>query len=227
MADNTIGWGQGSVNNTNDWGKGKANSTNDWGSIYANSPSGETNIEGGSAVNPDAFIIQVQTDNTGTSNDDQFTLPWIGTYDVDWGDGNVDTSVSGTQTHTYDSTGTYDVSVTATSGRIYFNNGGDKAKLLDIKQWGTCTWTSMQDAFEGCSSLTVLSASDTPDLSSVIFVAGIFRRATSLVSGNFDDWDITPLTSLSQMWNISSSFDSPLNSWDTSNDTLAFRSSLK
>ncbi len=46
---NTIGWGQGSVNNTNDWGKGKANSTNDWGSIYANSPSGETNIEGGSA----------------------------------------------------------------------------------------------------------------------------------------------------------------------------------
>jgi len=49
MADNTIGWGQGSVNNTNDWGKGKANSTNDWGSIYANSPSGDTNIEGGSA----------------------------------------------------------------------------------------------------------------------------------------------------------------------------------
>lgn len=50
MADNTIGWGQGSVNNTNDWGKGKANSTNDWGSIYANSPSGDTNIEGGSSV---------------------------------------------------------------------------------------------------------------------------------------------------------------------------------
>ena len=40
----------------------------------------------------DAFIITIKTDNPGTSNDDQFTLPWIGTYDVDWGDGNTETS---------------------------------------------------------------------------------------------------------------------------------------
>ena len=44
MPDNTINWGQGSVNNTNDWGKGAENSENDWGEVYPNSPAGETNI---------------------------------------------------------------------------------------------------------------------------------------------------------------------------------------
>ncbi len=39
----------------------------------------------------DAFIITIKTDNPGSSGDDQFTLPWIGTYDVDWGDGISDT----------------------------------------------------------------------------------------------------------------------------------------
>ena len=33
------------------------------------------------------FVISVKTDNAGTSLDNQFTLPWIGTYDIDWGDG--------------------------------------------------------------------------------------------------------------------------------------------
>ena len=36
-----------------------------------------------------AFIITVKTDNAGTSNDDQFTIPCTGAgynYDVDWGD---------------------------------------------------------------------------------------------------------------------------------------------
>ena len=53
----------------------------------------------------------------------EFTLPWTGTYDVDWGDGISDTGLVDTQTHTYASAGTYDVAVTATTGRIYFNMG--------------------------------------------------------------------------------------------------------
>ena len=31
--------------------------------------------------------------------------------------------------------------------RIYFNNGGDRQKLLTIEQWGTGKWTSMNSAF--------------------------------------------------------------------------------
>ena len=218
MADNTIGWGQGSVNNTNDWGKGKANSTNDWGSIYANSPSGDTNIEGGSAVDLDSFIIQVQTDNTGTSADNQFTLPWVGTYDVDWGDGNTDTGVVDTQTHTYASAGTYDVSVTATTGQIYFNNGGDRRKLLDIKQWGTCQWTSMNSSFRGCSNISVLSAIDTPNLSNVTSMSNCFVSCTSF-NTNINNWDVSNVTSMYGLFYVATSFNQPLDNWDVSNVT--------
>jgi len=216
MADNTIGWGQGSVNNTNDWGKGKANSTNDWGSIYANSPSGDTNIEGGSAVNPDLFIIQVQTDNTGTSADDQFTLPMVsGTYDVDWGDGNIDTSVSGTQTHTYASAGTYDISVTATTGYIRFDNTGDKLKLLDIKQWGNIAWTNFISAFRGCSNLTG-TATDIPDLSSVTSFSRAFLA--SGFNGSVSGWDTSGITSFFGMF-VATPFNQDVSGWDTSSVT--------
>ena len=81
MADNTIGWGQGSVNNTNDWGKGKANSTNDWGSIYANSPSGDTNIEGGGA-GPDFttnLIAYYNFNNNVLDQKNSYDGSWSGT----------------------------------------------------------------------------------------------------------------------------------------------------
>ncbi len=249
MADNTIGWGQGSVNNTNDWGKGKANSTNDWGSIYANSPSGDTNIEGGSAVNPDLFIIQVKTDNTGTSNNDQFTLPMVaGTYDVDWGDGNVDLAQTGTQTHTYASAGTYDIRITTTNNELKFNNGGDKLKLLEIKQWGTGTWLRFNSSFKGCSNLDI-TATDIPDISAFNFsMLTAFMNCTSLVwnttinnwntssvtsmSGTFrgstfnqniDNWDLSSCTNLSDMFVLNNVFNQPIGAWNTSNVTNMFR----
>ena len=60
-----------------------------------------------------AFISEWKTDNAGTSNDDQITLPLVssGTYDftVDWGDGTQDTITSHDQaevTHTYSAAGT-------------------------------------------------------------------------------------------------------------------------
>ena len=55
------------------------------------------------AADLDSMQISVKTDNTGTSNDDQFTLPANGgPYDVtDWGDGESSLGVSNSQTHIY------------------------------------------------------------------------------------------------------------------------------
>jgi len=180
--------------------------------------SGAGQGQNGSSVKTDAFIIQVQTDNAGTSADNQFTLPWVGTYDVDWGDGNVDTNVVDTQTHTYATAGTYDVSVTATTGQIYFNNGGDKAKLLDVKQWGTCQWTSMISAFRGCSNISVLSASDTPNLSNVTSMNSCFVSCTSF-NTNINNWDVSNVTNMNGVFYYAPSFNQPLNNWDVSNVT--------
>ena len=81
-------------------------------------------------------------------------LPSTGeTYDytVDWGDGSaVESGQTGNATHSYATAGEYDVSITGTFPRIYFNDTGDKAKILEVKQWGSQAWTSMEGAFYGC-----------------------------------------------------------------------------
>ena len=174
-------------------------------------------IVDGGGVGAATFDIQVKTDNAGTSNNDQFTLPWVGTYDVDWGDGNVDTSVSGTQTHTYASAGTYDISVTATTGRIYFNNGGDKAKLLDVKQWSSCAWTSMSRAFYGCTVIQI-SATDAPNLINCTDFSWAFRSCTNL-NPNIDHWDVSTITNFEKTFVLARNFNSPLNSWNVSSAT--------
>ena len=101
------------------------------------------------------FITTRKTDNNGNSNSDQITIPTFNAetynYDVDWGDGNSDTGITGDATHTYAAVGTYTVTITGTFPRIYFNNSGDKEKLLTIENWGSQSWASIVNAFYGCS----------------------------------------------------------------------------
>lgn len=135
------------------------------------------------------FIITVKTDNAGTSASDQFTLPWSGTYDVEWGDGTSSLGVSGSQTHTYASAGTYNIAVTAVSGTITFSNVGDKAKLIELKNWGDVIFTIFGFNFKGCSNLIAVSAKDAPDLSVCRYLAESFYGCTSLLSIDVSKWD--------------------------------------
>ena len=111
-------------------------------------------------------MITVQTDNPGTSSDTQFTIPTTGgatttTWTVTTTARDEATGATGNYTCDYGTgnEGTYTVRIKDNSGagtgfpRIYFNNGGDKDKLLTIEQWGSGTWTSMDSAFYGCSNL--------------------------------------------------------------------------
>ena len=94
----------------------------------------------------DDFIITVKTDNPGTSSDTQFKIPSFSgesyNYSVDCDDDNpgINTASgkSGDYTCNYTSSGTYAIRIQDNTGsntgfpRIYFNNGGDKDKLLSI-----------------------------------------------------------------------------------------------
>ena len=167
----------------------------------------------------DAFIITIKTDNPGSSGDDQFTLPWIGTYDVDWGDGISDTGLVDTQTHTYASFGTYDVKVTATTGRIDFNAADDPLKLIEIKQWGTCEWTGMESAFRGCTSLTSVTATDAPNLSNISNLSNMFWKCR-LSNADFSNWDVSNITNTSLMFSANGANGTiNLSNWDVSNVT--------
>ncbi|WP_437398188.1 BspA family leucine-rich repeat surface protein [Flagellimonas lutimaris] len=177
------------------------------------------------------FITTWKTDNPGVSADNQITIPTFTgetyNYTVDWGDGNSDTNVTGSITHTFNVPGIYQVSIEGTFPRIYFNETGDKDKILNIKQWGGIQWTSMDSAFAGCTNISV-GANDVPNLSSVTSLRRMFFYCTYSFNytnreypnfngiENFNDWDVSTITDMSNMFD-KSSFYQDISAWDVSN----------
>ena len=191
------------------------------------------------------FVTTWKTDNIGVSNDNQIIIPTIGggySYNVDWGDGTITTGETGDAIHTYAIPGLYQVSITGDFPRIYFNNSGDKEKLVSIDQWGNNVWDSMLNAFRGCDNLEG-NFSDTPDLSQVISMSYMFYDASSFNSdiGNWDvsnvtdmsflfsqalsfnknigSWDVGQVSNMSHMFDSATSFDQDISNWDVSNVT--------
>tara|TARA_R110000823_G_scaffold298725_1_gene419173 strand:- start:105 stop:1337 length:1233 start_codon:yes stop_codon:yes gene_type:complete len=192
------------------------------GIVYLNSPK---------SVLETGFVFTVKTDNTGTSNDDQFTLPLHSTFDassgttaeVDWGDGNSDTITAYDQseiTHTYASAGTYTIKITNEIRGWRFDNSGDRLKFLNISNWGVFEHTTFR-AFQGCENFT-LTATDAPT-----FVtsgasgtrADSFFNACSQVNGPVNHWDISGITHLNLFFRNASLFNQPLSNWDVSSVT--------
>ncbi len=173
-----------------------------------------------SAIAQNEFITTWKTDNPGTSNDNQITIPTTGigyNYDIDWGDGTSDEAVEGSITHTYASPGTYEVSISGDFPRIYFNNEGDKDKILAVNQWGNIQWSSMERAFAYCSNLTVM-ATDMPDLSSVTTLKQMFLACTSLNS-DFNHWDVSNITNTWGLFSGATIFNGNISNWNTSQVT--------
>ena len=121
-----------------------------------------------STANKD-IVFTVQSDNVGTSNDNQFTIPINSAetylYDVSTSDGYTATGVTGNHTITFPSgAGGHTVTISAELGgfpMFYFNNGGDKLKMMDISNFGIYGYgsNSQQFAFRNCENFTV-SATD-------------------------------------------------------------------
>jgi hypothetical protein len=124
------------------------------------------------------FVIRVKTDNAGTSNNDQFTLPTILVgydYTIDWGDSTVeDITTNTSQTHTYPESGEYIIRISGTFPRIFFNNGGDKLKLIETVNFGDVGWTNMGASFWGCAN-NVINANATGDFTGVNSIQDAWR----------------------------------------------------
>ena len=192
--------------------------------------------------NSTEFITVWKTDNSGTSNSNSITIPILGSYtynyNVDWGDGTTSTGLTTATTKTYTTAGTYTVKITGNFPVIRFG-GGDKLKLLQVKNWGSIKWSSMYSAFSGCSNLTI-TALDAPDLSNVIDMGYMFNNCSSLnqsidhwnvsnvenmiymftncvtFNKSLNSWNVSKVTNMSFMFVNANAFNQPLNSWDTS-----------
>ncbi|MFK5855594.1 MAG: BspA family leucine-rich repeat surface protein [Bacteroidota bacterium] len=164
------------------------------------------------------FVTTWKTDNPGTSESNQITIPtFLGeTYDytVDWGDGTSDSGVTGSISHTYSTSGTYTVSITGNFPRIFFNGGGDAQKLLNVLEWGDIVWSSMEASFQGCSNLDVM-ATDVPDLTNVTSINRMFLGCSSLIGNDFFNlWNTSSITSMIGVFANATLFNAVIFNWD-------------
>ncbi|MCB0494783.1 MAG: BspA family leucine-rich repeat surface protein [Cyclobacteriaceae bacterium] len=160
------------------------------------------------------FITTWQTTTTSES----ITIPTNGPgydYTVDWGDGTIENNFTGDASHIYTSGGTYTVKISGDFPQIFFNNVGDKDKILTIEQWGNIAWTSMFRSFFGCSNLNV-NATDAPDLSGVNNLSYMFQGASSLTA-DLNNWDVSTITQMNQTFAGAINFNGDITSWDVSN----------
>jgi surface protein len=161
-------------------------------------------IDGGGVTQP--FIIQVKTDNAGTSASNQFTIPTNTSgitqafnYDIETSDGQTITGVTGNHTITFPSAGTYEVRISGSFPYIYFNNGGDRSKMLDVSNFGIYALgsTSQANAFRGCSNMTI-TATDSGNFGSVTNFTNAWRGCGSLTS--FPLLDTSSVTNFTNAW---------------------------
>jgi surface protein len=171
------------------------------------------------------FTIEVDTTISGfgtETSSNQFKLPALGSYRVSWGDGtrqNITANdANGFVTKTYAVPGTYIINVVWVSSavrRIWFNNLGDRNKITDIRRWGTTQWTSMENAFQGCSNL-VGTFTDRPNLSFCTSMSAMFSGATNF-NADIGDWNVSTINNMSFLFQNCINFNQDITLWDVSN----------
>jgi hypothetical protein len=139
------------------------------------------------------FALQIDTTKTGTTTNTQFNLALRSStsydFDIDWGDNVTETYTSLNTTgytHTYPISGIYTVTIAERSlggfPGVFYNNVGDKLKLLNINQFGGNQFgTNFNNAFYGCTNLQI-SASDftTTKTQNIIDFSAAWSGCTSL-----------------------------------------------
>jgi surface protein len=103
--------------------------------------------------------------------------------------------------------------------RINIGNGADKSRLLDVEKWGTTVWTSMENAFVGCSNLNI-TATDIPNLTSVNKMDQMFQRCSNLSTvPNINSWNTSNVEYMGSVFDGCSKFNLNIGNWNTSKVT--------
>ena len=171
---------------------------------------------------PTDFIMVVDTTQNGSPSDEMRLPIDISNGTIDWGDGNVDTNVtstiSSTLNHTYSTPGIYTIKISPELTRVSFSGGDDRRKLIDIKNWGLTSWSSMDGAFRDCQNLDI-SATDVPDLSNVTSMNQMFRICKNLkFNSSVGNWDVSNVSNMNFLFD-DTLFNQDISNWDVSNVT--------
>jgi hypothetical protein len=173
---------------------------------------------GAPSVNPD-FVSTWDTTQAGSASD-TVVLPLLsgGTYSgtIDWGDGNSDALSYANRTHVYASGGTYTITISGSDIQGWqFNNGGDKAKITDVSNWGNLTITTNKSFF-GCSNLLV-TATDAPTISTTNLEKTF--NGTDLTNADLSAWDVSSVTNFVACFQLADFEGGNVSTWDVSSGT--------
>jgi surface protein len=148
-------------------------------------------------------------------------------YTIDWGDGTIDSGITGDGTHTYATPDTYTVSISGAFPAIYLGAGefnptpeqaNSREQIRSIEQWGNIQWRTMELAFLGTNENTLMiNATDAPDLSQGTSFKFMFPFIGNL-NGNFDHWDVSNINTMESMF-TGTPFNQNISAWDVSNVT--------
>ena len=148
---------------------------------------------------PKPMIIVVDTTKAGSASN-TFVLPIAinaaETAYADWGDGFITSLVNGNNTHVYAASGVYTIKIySKIFGGVYFNNGGDKAKITQILSWGDGLFKNAITAFQGCTNLTAIA----PNIKLLATsVQSMHQSNTSLLAA--PNYRLTRVTNTSYMY---------------------------
>ena len=102
---------------------------------------------------------------------------------------------------------------------------GSCEALLRVEQFGTVQWQTMENAFRGCTNLQFSAGIDTPDLSQVTDMSGMFAGCTAF-NQPLNSWNVSNVQKMGRMsydfdrvlgmFLDCSSFNQPLDNWDVS-----------
>ncbi len=91
-------------------------------------------------------------------------------------------------------------------------------ELLEVVQFGTVKWESMEEMFRQCKNMTFAAGIDTPDLSKVTKMRRMFEKCSSF-NQPLNNWNVSNVTDMAGMFMGCSSFNQPLGNWNVSNVT--------
>ena len=196
-------------------------------SIVATDPDGATaeinitlNVLDVDEIDPNAFVTVWETlrDNDGI---EIFTssLPNL-TYNftVDWGDGDIETGITGNAFHQYADAGTYTVQITGAFPAIDFGNISSsqyRESIRSIEQWGSIAWSTMHEAFFRCINLEY-NATDAPNLAQVTDMGSMFLGCTNFNATDLNNWDVNTIVEMDFTFSQCENFNGAIGDWDVS-----------
>lgn len=130
-------------------------------------------------------------------------------YTIDWGDGTIDSGLTGDAPHTYASTGTFTVQISGDFPKLEFG----QSAVTSIEQWGDISWQTMENALTGAATFEI-NAIDAPDLSNATSMSAMFKR-TNVGSPDISHWDVSTITDMSNLFE-ESDFNGKIDAWDVS-----------